>query len=288
MALAALLPILAPAVLPEGLPCRTANGRVYVRARAGEALGWWLVDTGATHTVVSPRTAHGWPRAVGVPREADAYGLSGWAVPPLIRLGGQALRLGRAAILPRLSERFLAEDEVFISGILGWDALGQGRWRLDPARNTVHVMASASRRPAEVKHHWPLEARHGSPVLRLRHASGRQWAMLLDTGTDALLLRASEARLAGWQGAEQAQAGARLQGLASAQPSWSWKTRLDSRGPLSALQTILVAARAPMDWVDGVLGTGFLSGRTLWWDGPSGWWGLSGTGPHRPPGRDPA
>ncbi|MEB3205257.1 MAG: hypothetical protein VKP57_11235 [Candidatus Sericytochromatia bacterium] len=287
MALAALLALSALSPAPDDLSCKAANGRVYVRVRTGDTTGWWLVDTGATHTVASPRTAHGWPRAADIPREAESYGLTAWAVPPAMNLGHNRLRLSRVAILPRLSERFLAEDDIFVAGILGWDLLGQQRWRLDPARGQARLMASAGGPPPRLTGHWPLEERHGSPVLNLLHAGGQSWSMLLDTGTGALLLAMPAARRSGWHPSQLGEAGDRIQGLASTQASWRWPTRLAPHGPLPPHQTILVADRAPMAWVDGVLGTGFLAGRALWWDGPGGWWGVSD--PPRPArGRNPA
>ncbi|MBM3260740.1 MAG: hypothetical protein FJY99_13525 [Candidatus Sericytochromatia bacterium] len=287
MALATLIALSALSPAPDDLACRAANGRVYVRVRAGDATGWWLVDTGATHTVASPRTAHSWPHAADTPREAENYGLTAWAVPPPMTLGHNRIRLSRVAILPRLAERFLAEDDIFVAGILGWDLLGQQRWRLDPARGHARVMASAGWPPPRLAGHWPLEERHGSPVLNLRHAGGQTWSMLLDTGTGALLLSVPAARRSGWQSSHPGEAGARIEGLASTQASWLWPTRLASRGPLAPAQTILVTDRAPMAWVDGVLGTDFLAGRALWWDGPGGWWGVSA--PPRPArGRSPA
>ncbi|MEB3300093.1 MAG: hypothetical protein VKO21_11485 [Candidatus Sericytochromatia bacterium] len=260
------------------LPVRTANGRTYVQIKIQDTPGWWLVDTGATHTVVSPRTAADWPRLTGHPAEADPYGLTAWAVPPVLRLGSRPVRLRKVAVLPRLAERFLSEDEVFVAGILGWDVLSRNRWRLDPAHARAAFAPSSSHPPADLLVRWPLRQHRGSPMVDLRHVGGARWSMLLDTGTEALVVGMATARRSGWQPVARPVPGPRLVGLGRSAGSQQWRTRL--AGPLGGIpREFLVTERPPLPWVDGAVGTGFLEGRALLWDGPAGWWGLSSQPP---------
>ena len=279
------MPFLAPAILlaplhllaptlagGEALPLRVVHGHAYVQARAGEVQGWWLVDTGATHTVVSPRTAHDWPRVAIDIREADAYGLSGWAAPPPIRIGRTPWNLPRVGILPRLAEPFLAEDEVFVAGILGYDILGKGRWSLDPTHRRLTWKPSAS--SGRGRHLVALHTRQGAPTLEVRTGSGRPRTWLLDTGSGTCVMHAAAARADGLGASGTAESGPRLVTLAHQQATGIWTTRVRIGSHDAGSQAIVLTERPPLPWVDGSLGTDVIGKGVLTWDGPGGWCSL--------------
>ncbi len=159
---------------------RAKTGHTLVEVEVDETAGWFILDTGASATVV----AGGWPRE-GLPRLgsaplASAYGVSRSAV-----RRAAALRVGPVAIrdLPviEMDLAFLSGPlGQSVSGIIGYDLFSRVLARVEPAAAAVSLEpASAS----PVSEPWiPFRFEAKLPVVEGRWEGDRVGLFRLDLG----------------------------------------------------------------------------------------------------------
>ncbi len=159
-------------------------------AGPGEARGRWLVDTGATHHLVSPAFAERYRLPVlGDARAETAFGrFEGRQVelPPL-RVGALTLAGQRALVLDLVAVAGTAAAG--IDGVLGAPALAAHALDLDLRRWTLRLHDDGA--PACPPGHeaLPLALHQGLPVVELRVDGAAPERALLDTGNAGALVR---------------------------------------------------------------------------------------------------
>ncbi|HPQ97159.1 MAG: aspartyl protease family protein [Thiothrix sp.] len=151
---------------------------------------WWLVDTGSSHNVVSPRLVEALKLTqqassnfltVAGQRSAPYVGL-----PPL-QLGDLRLE-GQSASAVDMSNLGVAQG-LPVEGILGVPAMRHLAVTIDYPARTLTLTRQARPAAYNLPHTWlPFRLEGGVPVARLETAPGRFGDFILDTGNAATLV----------------------------------------------------------------------------------------------------
>ena len=166
------------------VPARRVGTRLVVMARCEDSPpGFWLVDTGAGSSAVSPAIAQelGWPRVA----EATLVGPSGRAARGLVRAGTLSIGAFEVDGLPVVEADVSALSEslgVPVSGVLGADVLARCVLELDFAAARVWGHDPARWHPPENATAVTLDGR--VPLLEASFAPDHRGMLRLDTGSD--------------------------------------------------------------------------------------------------------
>lgn len=156
----------------------------------GDTRSRWLVDTGATHHLVSPAFAARLALPVrGSTSAATAFGrFEGRQVelPPL-GVGALMLPRQRALVLDLIAIAGAAADG--IDGVLGAPALGGRALDLDLRRWTLRLHAPADTVCPAEHVSLPVDLHQGLPVVELRVDDAPPERVLLDTGNAGAIVR---------------------------------------------------------------------------------------------------
>lgn len=163
---------------------------IAVDVTVGEARGRWLVDTGATHHLVSPAFAERQRLPTrGEARAATAFGrFEGRQVelPPL-GIGALSLAGQHALVLDLLAVAGTAADG--IDGVLGVPALAALALDLDLRRWMLRLHEAAEGGCPPGHDAVPLALHQGLPVVELRVDGAAPERALLDTGNAGAIVR---------------------------------------------------------------------------------------------------
>lgn len=144
----------------------------------------FLIDTGATHTVVAPRLAD---RLGLVPVAQAAVGSSaGSAMAMVVRLA--SLRLGPVealGVMPSLLPLDGIDPSATIDGVIGQDVLAPLRYTIDYRRRRILWLTPEAPMPGGLT--LPLEPRHGRFVIESSTFDTALW-LVPDSGASSLLL----------------------------------------------------------------------------------------------------
>ncbi len=167
-----------------GLPARLAGARILVEVRAEtEEAGWWLVDTGAGSSAVSPALADrlGWP-TIGAATLIGAGGRTsrGLRRSGLVTVGPLEVQ-GLPMVEAEVSDLSLALG-VPVSGVLGADILARCVLDLDFTAGRARMIDPSLWVPPPGA--APVTTDGVVPVLQARFAPGHTGRLRLDTGSN--------------------------------------------------------------------------------------------------------
>ncbi|MBI6545888.1 MAG: aspartyl protease family protein [Cyanobacteria bacterium NC_groundwater_1444_Ag_S-0.65um_54_12] len=167
------------------------NEHIFVHAKLNGQPGIWLLDTGSNLSVISPRAAalSACP-AVTARAQQDPYGITRFVSAKKIELANVGAPLDVIGILPRLADKVLRNDGIFITGILGFDWLSRFVVQIDYRHNSIALLPPRSpalpRKSAKV---IPLEVLGGVPVVPVSVNGGPAHRCLIDTGANLVNIR---------------------------------------------------------------------------------------------------
>jgi len=209
--------IAAVAASPPVAPFDFIKSHVFVEGRLNGRKGTWLVDSGANTSVVTARAA---ARSQCPPVEVrvanDPYGMSRFVGVESLEVAGVKAGVPFAGVLPKLTDRIMRTDGVFIDGIIGFDWLKQFRATFDfKGRKLTLAPPGAPAVPAPGRHVIPMEILNGVPMVPVSINGGPRRLCLLDTGANILNIRWDFAQASGIRPDDPTiVAGPRVRGLA--------------------------------------------------------------------------
>lgn len=143
---------------------------------------WWLVDTGSSHNLVSPRLARELRLSAAASSEVSTIAgkqLTGYYRLPMMQIGAVELANQSAAALDL--GLVSATDGLMIDGVLGMPALNRLIMSLDFGKHTAifSQYVPNTQQPHSV---IPFRLKGGVPVASLSVLGGRTGEFILDTG----------------------------------------------------------------------------------------------------------
>jgi ankyrin repeat protein len=171
--------------LPEGadrvvIPLETAANFLVAKVQLDGHEGWFLVDTGASWTVVGKDTAEQWKLQPTGPGQS-----AGVAVPVQV-YRAHRLSCGKAQYAPLVVEGLELREissalQFRVAGILGDDLLGQGPFEIDYRKRTLTVYDPSRFSPPAGANEIPVRLDGNRPWVEIS-IEGYRVRVLLDTG----------------------------------------------------------------------------------------------------------
>lgn len=250
----------AAAAPPQPVPFDFIKSHIFVQARLNGHAGLWLLDSGANTTVVSPRAASlGKCKPVEVKVQSDPYGISGFVSAEQLQVGGVSAPVKVIGVLPRLSDKILRTDGVFIDGIIGFDWLRNFRVRIDyRSRKLTLARPGTATKPGKGRAIIPMEVVNGVPLVPVAINGGPVRQCLVDTGANVVNIRWDMARASGiHENHPELQPGPRIHGLSGNENTMAIVLRRLALGKVvfTSVPVSLYEDRS-MPWLYGKIGNG--------------------------------
>jgi predicted aspartyl protease len=245
---------------PQPVAFDFIKSHIFVQAKLNGHRGLWLVDTGANTTVVSSRAASlGNCKPIRVRVKHDPYGITGFVSAEKLEVGGVSGPVRVVGVLPRLSDKILRTDGVFVDGIIGFDWLKNHKVRIDyRTRKLSLTPLGAASRPTRDQVVIPMEVTNGVPLVPVAINGGPVRKCLVDTGANVVNIRWEMARSSGIrEDSPDVQPGPRVRGLSGAENTAAIVLRRLAMGKVVFANVPVSLYEDPhMPWLYGKIGNG--------------------------------
>lgn len=246
------------------------KSHIFVHARLNGHSGLWLLDSGANTTVVSSRAASlGKCKPIQVRVQSDPYGITGFVSADKLEVGGVSAPVKVIGVLPRLSDKILRTDGVFVDGILGFDWLKNFRVRIDyKTRKLTLSRPGAAAKPAKGRAIIPMEVLNGVPLIPVAINGGPVKQCLVDTGANVVNIRWDMAKASGiGTDHPDLQPGPRVRGLSGNENTMAIVLRRMAMGKVVFSNVpVSLYEDATMPWLYGKIGNGLFESFKLTFD----------------------
>lgn len=253
------------------LPLQPLPGtRVYtVPVKLGNHRGRFLLDTGASTSMLSPATVHQLQlQGKPVPKERLGLAVAGKDCPDLSASLHQLPQLEMGTVQVRDLSTLKFSSTVIpeaLSGVLGMDVLKFFDLHLHPQKQSIQLRAPTPL-PAEwLPHSVPLQNKLGVMLAQVKVNGQGPFTFLLDTGADSTFVSPQVAQRAGIQATQPIQIRG-FCGLESAMRSQLTSLQLHTHQQ-SQLDAIVLSSSSILSvlGVDGILGQNFLNRYQQYW-----------------------
>ncbi|MBM3274826.1 MAG: retropepsin-like domain-containing protein, partial [Candidatus Sericytochromatia bacterium] len=187
------------------------------------------------------------------------YGISKFVSVADLAVGATRAELPVVGVLPRLSDRVLKTDGVFIDGILGFDWLKKFRVQIDYKGRKLRLDPhGAPAKPARNRAIIPMEVFNGVPLIPVSINAGPVRQCLIDTGANVVSIRWDMAKASGIKpGDPELQAGPRVRGLAATEnTSAIMLKRMKLGGVFFSDVPVSLYQESQLPWMYGKIGNG--------------------------------
>lgn len=255
---------------PQGVPFDFIKSHIFVQAKLNGHSGLWLVDTGANTSVVSSRAAsRGKCKPIEVRVKSDPYGITGFVSAEKLEVGGAGAPVKVIGVIPRLTDKILRTDGVYVDGIIGFDWLKNFRVRIDyKTRRLTLAKPGTASKPSRGRAVIPMEVTNGVPLIPVSINGGPTRHCLLDTGANVVNIRWDMAKASGIkEDHPDLQPGPRVRGLAGAENTMAIVLGRMAMGKVVfANVPVSLYEDAHMPWLYGKIGNGLFESFKLTFD----------------------
>ena len=247
---------------PQSVSFEFIKSHIFVQARLNGHAGLWLVDTGANTTVVSSRAASlGKCKPIKVKVQNDFYGITGFVSAEKLEVGGVSGPVKVIGVLPRLTDKILRTDGVYVDGIIGFDWLKAFRVRIDyKKRRLTLAPPGPPLAPSRNRAVLPMLVTNGVPLVPVSINGGPVRNCLMDTGANVVNIRWEMARASGIREDHPGlQPGPRVHGLSGNANTRAVVLDRMSLGKVMFTQVpVSLYEATDMPWLYGKIGNGLL------------------------------